>query len=273
MNFSQKIVAIFLIIFVLLLSGCTTSNSAGEALRAISSTAQPTQAESALPITIIVATQKYAYSPDEKVKLAFGKVIPIPSVAEASEEKQIIGEKKPFNFSSGQQESKVSLQDNLQGNSIEPKAVLFDKESISKRENYIFEKGSPIKLTGLLSAIHFDDFENKKDEMQFFVQPSTGASYRIFFNTVPFEEIGKYIEVEGRVLGEEIAPLKFKNAIEESFSVPQTGVNPNLGEQKVAVILIKEVEFSPITVQESHDMYFNETKSGSINNYYICLLY
>lgn len=147
---------------------------------------------------------------------------------------------------------------------------LFDESSKQKRINQILRYGSPVSITGSAEVIIYDDFENKRSDSAIFI--NDGSRYRIYFGKTPRLKSGMILNVKGTSFKDEIVVQDY----ELLGSTSTTAENPNLGEQRTAVILVNSIAnpIEPITPSEAWERVFSETYNpnnddfiDSINGY------
>lgn len=152
-----------------------------------------------------------------------------------------------------------------------PEIKLFDSISKQSRMEYIIQNGEDVTKAGSVEIVAIDDFtdmEKPRGEYKYYFRDKSGETFRIYFVDEPGLISGSELEISGRKLKvddtSEIVVLTYTKTEREVLDD-----NPNLGEQRTAVILVNWISnpAESITVEEAWDKVFNETNDSL--NYWI----
>ncbi|MBU1103838.1 MAG: hypothetical protein KJ600_04750 [Nanoarchaeota archaeon] len=152
-----------------------------------------------------------------------------------------------------------------------PEIKLFDSISKQARMEYIIQNGEDVTKAGSVEIVAIDDFtdmEKPRGEYKYYFRDKSGETFRIYFVDEPGLISGSELEIRGRKLKvddtSEIVVLTYTKTEREVLDD-----NPNLGEQRTAVILVNWISnpAESITVEEAWDQVFNETNDSL--NYWI----
>ena len=146
----------------------------------------------------------------------------------------------------------------------------FDEQAKQERIQKILRDGEQIQIEGVLEVIHYD-LENMKSYYEYYLRDSEGK-YRIYPKIDLNLISGSVLQITGQKLGEEIVLTNY-NIISEPKYSEMGSENPNLGEQKVAVILVnfQDNPIEPAAVSTIYDMAFDNTNEqiDSLNDWII----
>ncbi|MEK6848095.1 MAG: hypothetical protein AABX65_00495, partial [Nanoarchaeota archaeon] len=150
----------------------------------------------------------------------------------------------------------------------------FDEVAKQERVSYILTNGQETSKTGSLEVIHYDDFDNKRSWQDYYLREDDGKRSRVYFerNKEPQLISGARLKVEGKSIitrdNDEIAIEDY--VVESEGGIASGGENPNLGEQRTAVILVnfQDNPVQPITKDDAWNLVFNKLDPNSVNSFY-----
>ncbi len=128
-----------------------------------------------------------------------------------------------------------------------------------------------VTLEGTSEVLHADDFENKKAYYWYYIRLSDGTKYELIFPSGENLGLisGRTIRVTGKLTGS-VASSGFETFNVENLEILDEGSvageeNPNLGEQRTAVVLINfaNLPYQPFNPIEVQNIIFNSTDTNS----------
>ena len=156
-----------------------------------------------------------------------------------------------------------------------PEIKLFDEQSVLLRENFISQNGKDAEIEGTLEVLIYDDFDNKRSETQYFVKDKKGERTKIYFDKEPNAISGDNIKLKGKKVKinseEEIVASDYQllDKTGEDGVLFSSEDNPNLGEQRTAIILVSFIGGSPTkTPNDVWDDVLNPDNPKSVNSFY-----
>src|SRR3989344_3115872 len=150
-----------------------------------------------------------------------------------------------------------------------PSIKPFDTDAKLRRIEELQRRGTAVEINGRLVMSIIDDFENERSEERYELIDEDGERYKLYFgNNQEFSlRPASELSLNGKRIGNEIIVEDYEviTTIEEERNL-RGGENPNLGEQRMAVILLNKNGDSsnPISVNGAQRLFFDETFQNSV---------
>ena len=133
------------------------------------------------------------------------------------------------------------------------------------------EEGTPVSITGELTVLYMDDFENKRAELQYFIKDKQSKKqYRLQFDGTPPGHLrsGATVKVRGKARGRGII-LAADGEGEQSIEIISPAAVAVTGEQKTLVMVADFLDKSvPCSVDSIRDIVFTDPSGNSIDDLY-----
>lgn len=132
-------------------------------------------------------------------------------------------------------------------------------------------EGTPVSITGELTVLYMDDFENKRAELQYFIEDKQSKKrFRLRFDHTPSGHLrtGSTVTVRGKAKGKEVF-LAADGVESSNTEIPAPSTAAVTGEQRTIVLM---TDFTDVSVSCSvngiRDLMFTDPASNSINDLY-----
>jgi hypothetical protein len=136
------------------------------------------------------------------------------------------------------------------------------------------EEGVPVSVTGELIVLYLDDFENKRAELQYFIEEKQSKKrFRLQFEGTPPGHLrsGATVKVRGKAKGKQIyLAATVDDSTGPAIETISYAVAPKVSGEQRTVVLVSDFQDAQIScsVDEIRDLMFTDPNNQSVDDYY-----
>lgn len=138
------------------------------------------------------------------------------------------------------------------------------------------EEGTPVSITGELTVLYMDDFENKRAELQYFIkEKQSKKQYRLQFDGTPPGHLrsGATVKVHGKSKGEGgdiYLAASVDGSDQQAIETVAYAVVPAVSGEQKTIVLVANFQDAQVScsVDEIRDLMFTDPNNQSVDDYY-----